>query len=62
MTKFFIEQKQPSFQIWNFEVVAENEEEALKLVISGDVDPVDYTVYSDEDSEYDVYDEEKISE
>jgi len=44
---YHITEKQKAFQVWYYEVEAESEEEALKIVENGDVDSVDYEVHAD---------------
>ena len=44
MKKYTIIQTAPATQIWTFEVVANSEEEAIKMVEDGDVECCDYEV------------------
>lgn len=63
MKKYTIIETRPALQIWTFEVEANSEEEALRMVENGDVDPEDYEVddgYSC-DSEYIVQDVEEVN-
>jgi hypothetical protein len=59
--KYSIQQSAPAFQYWYYEVEADSEDEALELVLNGEVDPIDYDVEtaSGED-EFEVTDEEDI--
>ncbi len=45
--KFLIIGQQPVMQIWEYEVEAETEEEAMAMVENGDVDTYEYTVQPD---------------
>lgn len=54
--KFLIIGQQPVMQIWEYEVEADTEEEAMAMVENGEVDPYEYTVQPDvfSDIEYHV--------
>lgn len=65
--KFTITETVPCVQIWTYEVEAENETEALKIILQGDTDAVEtlvdehvyeQTQYEIEDENGDVYDVE----
>ena len=62
--KYSITQIQPATQIWYYEVEAESEEIAMHLVMSGEVDAIDYRVEGDmqDDAEFEVTDVEDIEE
>lgn len=63
--KYHIMQTQPAIQTWYFEVEAESEEEAIRLVEDGDVEVMDYEVHTDHYSgnfETEVVDVEDIKE
>lgn len=49
MKKYTIIQTAPATQIWTFEVVANNEEEAIKMVENGDVKHYDYETVDGDD-------------
>lgn len=57
MPVYNITETKPALQRWEFTVEAENEEEALRMVKDGEVDPEDYIVDDEpfESSEYDVW-------
>ena len=42
--KFLIIAHQPVTQIWEYEVEAETEEEALAMVENGEIDPYEYVI------------------
>ena len=44
---YYIQETQPAIQTWYYEVEAESEEQALRLVDDGMVECVDYDVDSD---------------
>ena len=62
--KYSITAIQPATQIWYYEVEAESEEIALHLVMSGEIDAIDYRVEGDmqDDAEYEVTDVEDAEE
>ena len=62
MKKFSILESKPSIQCWSYEVEAESEEQALKMIREGLVNPDDYWVDDDpfESFEYEVTSEEEI--
>ncbi len=58
MPIYVIKETKPAWNIWTYEVEADNEEEALETVMEGDVDPVNYETVDDhfnaDDPEYDI--------
>lgn len=56
MPIYSITETKPALQRWEFTVMAENEEEALRMVKDGEVDPEDYFVDEEpfESSDYHV--------
>ena len=44
MKRFLIIAQQPVTQIWEYEVEAETEEEALAMVENGEIDPYEYVI------------------
>ena len=63
--KYHIMQTQPAMQVWHYEVEAESEEVAIRMVEEGSVDCVDYQVDCDPydgNFETDVVDVEDIEE
>jgi hypothetical protein len=57
MKKFTISEERPATYTWIYEVWAENEEQALGMVMDGDVDAFDSILNIDEDelsSEFEV--------
>jgi hypothetical protein len=61
MPIYNITETKSAIQKWSFAVLAETEEEALRMVQDGEVEPVDYIVDEDpfEGSEYSVDSEEE---
>ena len=64
MTKYYITETRPATMRWMFEVVAESEEEALRMVVDGEVDSVDFVTDENpcEGSEYSVDSEEAVED
>jgi len=64
--KYSITAHSPATQIWYYEVEAESEEIAMHLVMSGEIDAIDYRVESCDDTlddaEYEVTDVEDAEE
>ena len=63
--KYTITKTQPALQCWYFEVEAESEEIALHMVMSGDVDYVDYEIhnnYGNDNDDYEVLDIQDIQQ
>lgn len=56
MPTYSIRETKPAILRWEFTVYAENEEEALRMVKDGEVDPEDYSTDEDpfESSEYEI--------
>ena len=60
MKKFIITETRPATYTWMYEVEAESEEQALEMVMDGQVDPfnTDVEAADYEDSEYEIIDEQ----
>jgi hypothetical protein len=60
MPIYYITETKSALQKWSFEVLAETQEEALRMVQDGEIDPTDYEVDEDpfEGSYYSVDSEE----
>lgn len=58
MPIYNITETKPALQRWEFTVMAENEEEALRMVKDGEVDPEDYFVDEEPFESSDYYVEE----
>jgi len=56
MPKFEITETRPAVMTWVFEVEADDEEQALQMVMDGDVSPEDFTTEEEEGtcSEYEI--------
>lgn len=62
--KYTIRQIQPANQVWYYEVESESEELALGLVMSGELDAIEYRVdeVSHDEVEFEVIDVDDIEE
>lgn len=55
MPVYNITERKPAVLYWEFEVYAENKEEALRMVMDGEVDPINHDQEETLDlSEYDI--------
>jgi hypothetical protein len=64
MKKFTIIESKPAIQNWRYEVEAESQEEAIELILKGEVDSDHYWCDDDplEGFEYEVESEEDVEE
>jgi hypothetical protein len=56
MKKFIITETKPAVYTWTYEVIAENEQQAIQMVKHGEVDPIEFgnDCELSEDGEYQI--------
>jgi hypothetical protein len=60
--KWYVQEQQNVLRIWEYEVEAETEEEAKRMVRDGEVEPYDHTYSDDYDSPIEIVDIHEIDE